>query len=541
MSGLDVSYVGVGTCSLTAHVATGTNYSAADGSAQSFDVGRAVPSTPSISDLPPSGAFGDGFTATVDTTGDGAVSVTSNSFDVCTVSGLDVSYVGVGTCSLTAHVATGTNYSAADGSAQSFDVGRAVPSTPSISDLPPSGAFGDGFTATVDTTGDGAVSVTSNSVGVCTVSGLDVSYVGVGTCSLTAHVATGTNYSAADGSAQSFDVGRAVPSTPSISDLPPSGAFGDGFTATVDTTGDGAVSVTSNSLGVCTVSGLDVSYVGVGTCSLTAHVATGTNYSAADGSAQTFPTTSGYWVVASDGGIFTFGDAAFYGSTGAMHPQQAHRRHGRHPRRQGLLAGRLRRRHLHLRRRRLLRLHRRDAPSTSPSSAWPPPPTARATGWSPPTAASSPSATPPSTAPPARIHLNKPIVGMAATPDGKGYWLVASDGGIFTFGDAAFYGSTGAMHLNKPIVGMAATPDGKGYWLVASDGGIFTFGDAAFYGSTGAITLNKPIVGMAATPDGEGYWLVASDGGIFTFGDAAFHGPEGGAHLNQPIVGLATG
>ena len=98
---------------------------------------------------------------------------------------------------------------------------------------------------------------------------------------------------------------------------------------------------------------------------------------------------------------------------------------------------------------------------------------------------------------------------MAPTPDGKGYWLVASDGGIFSFGDAGFYGSTGAITLNKPIVGMAPTPDGKGYWLVASDGGIFSFGDAGFYGSTGAITLNQPIVGMAPTPDGKGYWLVA--------------------------------
>ena len=32
---------------------------------------------------------------------------------------------------------------------------------------------------------------------------------------------------------------------------------------------------------------------------------------------------------------------------------------------------------------------------------------------------------------------------MAATPDGGGYWLVAADGGIFTYGDAGFYGSTG--------------------------------------------------------------------------------------------------
>jgi hypothetical protein len=136
-------------------------------------------------------------------------------------------------------------------------------------------------------------------------------------------------------------------------------------------------------------------------------------------------------------------------------------------------------------------------------------------------------------------RLNQPIVTMAGTPSGKGYWLVASDGGIFTFGDAAFYGSTGAIKLNKPIVGMAATPSGKGYWLVASDGGIFSFGDAAFYGSTGAMKLNKPIVGMAATPSGKGYWLVASDGGMFTFGDAAFFGSTGAIKLNQPIVGMS--
>ncbi|MGH9164680.1 MAG: SpoIID/LytB domain-containing protein [Acidimicrobiales bacterium] len=122
------------------------------------------------------------------------------------------------------------------------------------------------------------------------------------------------------------------------------------------------------------------------------------------------------------------------------------------------------------------------------------------------------------------IRLNKPIVGMAATPSGRGYWLVASDGGIFAFGDAVFRGSTGAIRLNQPIVGMASTPSGGGYWLVASDGGIFSFGDAVFRGSTGAITLNQPVVAMASTPTAGGYWLVAADGGIFAFGDAVFRG-----------------
>jgi hypothetical protein len=85
---------------------------------------------------------------------------------------------------------------------------------------------------------------------------------------------------------------------------------------------------------------------------------------------------------------------------------------------------------------------------------------------------------------------------------------------------------------------MAATPDGKGYWMAASDGGVFSFGDAAFYGSTGAIRLNNPVVAMAATPDGKGYWMAASDGGVFNFGDAGFLGSEGGAHLISPVVAL---
>jgi hypothetical protein len=163
----------------------------------------------------------------------------------------------------------------------------------------------------------------------------------------------------------------------------------------------------------------------------------------------------GYWEVASDGGIFAYGNAQFYGSTGSM-------------------------------------------------------------------------------------VLNKPVVGMAATHDGNGYWLVASDGGIFSYGDAHFYGSTGSMHLNQPVVGMAATPSGNGYWLVAADGGIFSYGDAQFYGSTGSMVLNRPIIGMMAGPGGRGYFLVASDGGLFSYGDTNFYGSLGGLPIKHPIVGAAT-
>ncbi len=129
-----------------------------------------------------------------------------------------------------------------------------------------------------------------------------------------------------------------------------------------------------------------------------------------------------------------------------------------------------------------------------------------------------------------------------AASGAQGYRLVASDGGVFSFGAAAFYGSLGATHLNEPVVATAATPDGKGYWLVASDGGVFAFGDAAYEGSLPAAGVHvSDVVGMAATPDGKGYWLVASDGGVFAFGDAAYHGslPADGVHVAD-VVGMAA-
>ena len=117
-----------------------------------------------------------------------------------------------------------------------------------------------------------------------------------------------------------------------------------------------------------------------------------------------------------------------------------------------------------------------------------------------------------------------------------GYWLVGGDGGIFTFGSAQFWGSTGSLDLQRPVVGITPTQTHDGYWLVASDGGIFAFGSAGFFGSIPGLgyrpagtpgnvkRLNAPVVGMVPSADGGGYFMVASDGGVFAFGDAKFEG-----------------
>jgi hypothetical protein len=130
--------------------------------------------------------------------------------------------------------------------------------------------------------------------------------------------------------------------------------------------------------------------------------------------------------------------------------------------------------------------------------------------------------------------------GGTLTSTEHGYWVIDRNGGVYTFGDAEYFGSAATLHLNATIVAIVPTPDDGGYWLLGSDGGIFTFGNARFYGSTGNLRLNAPVVGMAVTPDGGGYWLVASDGGVFTFGDATFHGSTGNLRLNSPVTGMAA-
>jgi len=135
------------------------------------------------------------------------------------------------------------------------------------------------------------------------------------------------------------------------------------------------------------------------------------------------------------------------------------------------------------------------------------------------------------------VRLNGPVLDSIPTPSGNGYYMVASDGGIFAYGDARFAGSMGGTRLNAPVQSLVPDPDGAGYWLVASDGGVFAF-DAAFRGSTGGLHLNAPVTGMV--PFGDGYLMVATDGGAFNFSNLPFSGSLGGSAPAQPIVSVAA-
>ncbi len=117
---------------------------------------------------------------------------------------------------------------------------------------------------------------------------------------------------------------------------------------------------------------------------------------------------------------------------------------------------------------------------------------------------------------------------------------MAADGGIFSFGDATFYGSTGNITPQPAHRGDdGAHPTGDGYWFTASDGGVFAFGDAPFYGSLGDVPQSRPIVAITADRRrATGYWFTDTNGAVTAFGDASYWGSAPQV-LNDPVVGMA--
>ena len=175
------------------------------------------------------------------------------------------------------------------------------------------------------------------------------------------------------------------------------------------------------------------------------------------------PDGAGYWLIASDGGVFSFGDARFFGSTGAIRLNKP------------IMA----------------------AAATSDGAGY----------W---LIASDGGVF---TFGDARffgstggIRLAQPVTGAATTPDSRGYWVVTSAGRVYPFGDAAGYGdltggpvpTVGALPASSPapaagpVVGMAATSDGAGYWLATASGQVIGFGDASLGGGAAAATTAAP-------------------------------------------------
>jgi hypothetical protein len=221
-----------------------------------------------------------------------AFSVDLSSTSVCAVSGSVVSFIGVGTCTIDANQAGNADYEPAPQVEQSFSVGP-ISQVITFTSTPPSTATVGGMSYVVSAIGGASgnpvtFTVAATAKSVCGISNLVLTFIGVGTCTIDANQAGTAIYGPAPQVQQSFSVGRGTPSTPTITNVPVSPVYEGSFVPVVGTTGDGKRSVTASTTSVCSVSSGTVSFVGVGTCTLTAHVAAGTNYIAGKGSPQTF-------------------------------------------------------------------------------------------------------------------------------------------------------------------------------------------------------------------------------------------------------------
>jgi hypothetical protein len=141
------------------------------------------------------------------------------------------------------------------------------------------------------------------------------------------------------------------------------------------------------------------------------------------------------------------------------------------------------------------------------------------------------------------VEVPQPVVGIASTPDGKGYWVTDSTGSVTSSGDAPRYQSLAARGVAvDDIVGIAPDPKATGFWLVGADGSVYPFGSATFHGSLPGLGVKvSDIEGIAPTSDGTGYWLVGADGGEFAFGDATYHGSLPGIGVKvHGVVGMVA-
>jgi hypothetical protein len=148
-------------------------------------------------------------------------------------------------------------------------------------------------------------------------------------------------------------------------------------------------------------------------------------------------------------------------------------------------------------------------------------------------------------------RISAPVVAMATTLDSRGYWLAGAVGAVYAFGDARPYGRVPKARLSSPVATITATPDGKGYWLATLNGAVYAFGDAHALASRSRPRLRGHVVGLQPTPDGKGYWLAMSTGAVYRYGDAPglrqragspppYYGSETARHLVKPLVRMAS-
>jgi hypothetical protein len=290
VSGNTVSFVMPGTCTIKATQTGNADYAAATAVSQSFTVNRAT-QTITFPAIPATTLVTGSFTLSPAPSASSGLPVTivSDTSSVCTVSGTTVTLVAVGTCGLKATQGGNTGYYGATAAYQNFKVTLATQTITFTN--PGTQSYGTPLKLTATASSGLAVSYTSLTTPVCTVSGNTVSFVEPGSCTIKATQAGNADYAAAPAVSQNFTVNHEA-QTITFPAIPATSLSAGTVTLTATASSGLPVSYSSSTTSVCTVSGSTVTLVAVGNCGLKATQGGNADYYAAPAVYQNFKVTA---------------------------------------------------------------------------------------------------------------------------------------------------------------------------------------------------------------------------------------------------------
>ncbi|CAB4630273.1 unannotated protein [freshwater metagenome] len=223
------------------------------------------------------------------------VSLVSNTTGICTVSGLDITTVAVGTCSITSTQPGNSTFAAAIAVTQEFPVSTLTSQTITFNN-PGSKSTGATFASGATASSGLTVTLTSLTPSICTVSGLSITTLSTaGTCQIRASQAGNGSIAPASNVNQSFLVSAPSLTSQTITFSPPADQLLSASTLTVAPTATSGltVSLSSSTQSICTVSSFTITFVSAGNCTITASQAGDSTYSAAQNVVRTFAITVG--------------------------------------------------------------------------------------------------------------------------------------------------------------------------------------------------------------------------------------------------------
>ncbi len=304
ITGSTVSFIGAGTCVITANQAGNSSYNPAPQVQQSFPVGQGTQTISFTSTAPVGATVGSTpyiVTAVASPSGlPVTFTIDASASTVCSIAGSTVSFIGVGTCVINADQAGNANYAPAPQVQQSFPVGQGTQTISFTSTAPVGATVGSTpyiVTAVASPSGlPVTFTIDASASTVCSIAGSTVSFIGVGTCVINADQAGNANYAPAPQVQQSFPVGQGT-QTISFTSAAPVGATVGGTPYTVTATATSSLPVTftidASASTVCTIAGSTVSFIGNGTCVINANQAGNANYAPAPQVQQSFPVGQG--------------------------------------------------------------------------------------------------------------------------------------------------------------------------------------------------------------------------------------------------------